>query len=584
LAVVSTIQLVTAQQNLPKGLAPGEEALIPAYASSRAGSVQGITTPPAFSVRSMAEWEEIQALVITWTQYQSTLREIVRYAKEECTVIIVCSDSNQVIGYLNSNGINKDNLQFIEDDYNSIWMRDYGANTIYQNDVDSLLLVDWIYNRPRPDDDVLPERVASYVGVPFYTTTVAPYDLVHTGGNFMSDGFGTAFSSKLVVEENGPFGNYNQTVKTEVEISTIMEEFMGIENYVLMDVLPYDGIHHIDMHMKLLDEETLLIGEYPSGQADGPQIEANLQYVLNNYNSVFGTPYEIIRIEMPPDGNGMYPDQGSGWNTGDYRTFTNSIIINKTVLVPTYEEQYDTTALRIYRENMPGYRVEGIDCNSIIQASGALHCITKAVGVEDPLLISHQELSDITVPISDYEVNAFVKHRSGISNVKLYYTTDTSAGYQLVTMSLTNSSSATWTGYIPEQIAGSTIYYYVDATANSGKTQVRPMTAPTGYWKFKVLVNTGMDPLLMAADIALEMAYPNPAGAITCIPVNSTTNSWARLRLLDVLGREVRFLFQGELPIGRSHYFFRAEDLLPGAYLIELTTYNGVETQKIMVK
>ena len=35
-----------------------------------------------------------------------------------------------------------------------------------------------------------------------------------------------------------------------------------------MPTLPYDGIHHIDMHMKLLDEETLLVSEYPDGVAD----------------------------------------------------------------------------------------------------------------------------------------------------------------------------------------------------------------------------------------------------------------------------------------------------------------------------
>lgn len=36
---------------------------------------------------------------------------------------------------------------------------------------------------------------------------------------------------------------------------------MGIERYIKMQTLPYDGIHHIDMHMKLLDEETLLVGQ-----------------------------------------------------------------------------------------------------------------------------------------------------------------------------------------------------------------------------------------------------------------------------------------------------------------------------------
>lgn len=55
-----------------------------------------------------------------------------------------------------------------------------------------------------------------------------------------------------------------------------MKKFMGIERYAKMEKLPYDGIHHIDMHMKLLDEETLLVGEYPAGIANGPQIEANI--------------------------------------------------------------------------------------------------------------------------------------------------------------------------------------------------------------------------------------------------------------------------------------------------------------------
>ena len=83
---------------------------------------------------------------------------------------------------------------------------------------------------------------------------------------------------------------------SEEEINTILNEFMGIEEYILMETLPYDGIHHIDMHMKLLDEETLLVAEYPEGVADGPQIEANLQYVLENYTSSFGTPFKVIRI------------------------------------------------------------------------------------------------------------------------------------------------------------------------------------------------------------------------------------------------------------------------------------------------
>ena len=77
------------------------------------------------------------------------------------------------------------------------------------SNVDSLFLVDWIYNRPRPDDDVFPEALSNYLDIDLYQTSVYPYNFVATGGNFMSDGFGTAFSSNLIIDENDGSGPYN---------------------------------------------------------------------------------------------------------------------------------------------------------------------------------------------------------------------------------------------------------------------------------------------------------------------------------------------------------------------------------------
>jgi len=75
---------------------------------------------------------------------------------------------------------------------------------------------------------------------------------------------------------------------------------------------------------------------------------------------------------------------------------------------------------------MPGYEIVGIDCddsgNEIISLSGAIHCITHSVAVADPLLISHLPLSDTENTTEAYVVDAYLSHRSGISNAKLYYT------------------------------------------------------------------------------------------------------------------------------------------------------------------
>ena len=137
----------------------------------------------------MAEWEEIQALTIAWEGFEPILTEIVRNAVDECTVVIACDDPVQVDNYLEYYGVETNNVEYLDVNTNSIWMRDYGQNTIYRDDVEELYLVDWIYNRPRPDDDDFPEALANDLNVDLYQTSVSPYNFVATGGNFMSDGF-----------------------------------------------------------------------------------------------------------------------------------------------------------------------------------------------------------------------------------------------------------------------------------------------------------------------------------------------------------------------------------------------------------
>ena len=277
-----------------------EEAIIDKYLSKFSGKTG--TNPPDFPVRTMAEWEEIKAITLSWQGYTGVLTEIVREAVEEVEVIIFTSNSSSVDNILINAGVNTDQVSYINQSTNSIWIRDYGQHTVYANDVEDQILIDWIYNRPRPLDDDSPELIADYFGYELYNTNTGNTQLVNTGGNFMSDGMGNAFASNLILEENdgwGPYGSVNYPNHSEAEIDEIMNQFMGINQYIKMETLPYDGIHHIDMHMKLLNEETILVAEYPQGVADGPQIEENIQYILNNFTTPYGNPYTIIRIPSP---------------------------------------------------------------------------------------------------------------------------------------------------------------------------------------------------------------------------------------------------------------------------------------------
>ena len=562
---ISSTQLNS--QSLPHLMTATERDAMPSYLHSRVGSSSAINTPPSSPVRTIAEWEELQGLTITWTSFQSILKEIVRFAKQETRVYIVCNNATTVINYLASYGIDTVNVTCLQLPYNSVWCRDYGPWSAYTNDVDSLLTIDWIYNRPRPLDDNLPVLLANQINTPVYQTITSPWNLVHTGGNFMTDGFGTGLSSNLIIDENPS--------KTEAQIDTIMQRFMGINRYVKMSTLPYDQIHHIDMHMKLLDEETIMMGQYPPGIADGPQIEANLLYVLNNFNSVFGTPYKVVRIPMPAD-NGQYPS-----GSGRYFTYTNSSFINKTIIVPAYNIPDDSIALQIYRDAMPGYNVIGINSLASIGSLGSLHCITKEIGTNDPLLISHQPLSDTYDDVNPYTVQVLMKHRSGIADATLWYRTDTLQPYFSVPMTV-GFNPDYWLADIPPQPVGSTIYYYVHGLAASGKQQVRPMPAPLGYWKFEVLSSTGINVVENA--ITPGIAFPNPSKGITCIPVHSIFSNEIEVGIYDVLGKKVESIYKGMTYQGENRYFIDTSAIPSGVYLIAISANNRIYNQKLIVR
>ena len=554
-------------QNLPVGLTLEEKAIMPFYEFPAAK--KSINNPPEWEPRAMAEWEEIDALLITWTSYPYVLRQIVDAAQEECTVLIACQDSNSVKDYLTTGVVPLTNVKFIETDFNSVWIRDYGAHSIYKDVVGDLALVDWKYNRPRPDDDLMPVQHANWANLDLYSMTVSPWNFIATGGNFMTDGFGTGMSSKLILDENPSHSNQ--------EIDNIVKEFLGINRYIKFTNLPYDGIHHIDMHMKLLDEETLLVGEYPSGVSDGPQIEANLQWFLSNYKSCYNTPYKVVRIPMPKEPYSPYwPSDG-----GSYNTYTNGVFVNKTFIYPSYFEKYDTTAFRIYTEALPGYKLVPIDCHpDPISASGAIHCITNCIGSKNQLLISHQPLEKTQLTTDDYAISAYIKHKSGISSAEIMYKTSLSGSYTSIPM--TNTSGDNWSGSIPVQADGTTVYYYIKAKATSGKEQTRPMPAPAGYWSFLCKNNVGIEE--KTATTSMESIYPNPAAYITCIPIESNENFYGTLSMLDATGRTVKIIHEGLFESGKNNYFINASEFASGLYIVRLESDHIVQQQKIIIR
>ncbi len=343
-----------------------------------------------------------------------------------------------------------------------------------------------------------------------------------------------------------------------------------------MTQLPFDVIHHIDMHMKLLDEETLLIGQYPVNRADYAVIENTVAYLATLLNC-YGRHYRIIRIPMPPDASGRYPDNGS-----NYLTYTNSLIINKTVLVPIYSLPTDQQALQVYRDAMPGYTVISYDCNAIIPQLGAIHCITKEIGVREPLHISHAYLTNTSDTVNDYRVSMKVSARSGIDSAGIFWRTDTTTNFTSIAMV---DSSGIYVGYLPHQSYGKSIWYYLSATSGSGRTVSKPLVGPLGAFRFDIgdTTLTSAPEQTFPQTVRLFQNYPNPFNPVTTIRYTIPSSAHVQIKVYNLVGQEIETLYQGDSMAGSYSVIFDASKYASGVYFFRLSAFekNGRSSVQI---
>jgi len=236
--------------------------------------------------------------------------------------------------------------------------------------------------------------------------------------------------------------------------------------------------------------------------------------------------------------------------------------------------------LRILQESLPGYHIVPIDCDNqnanIISASGAIHCITKGVGVADPLLIRHQRLTDTYETVDPYPATAYMRHKSGIASASLFWTTDTAQAWNEMAMS--DQGGGDWTAAIPAQPANTTVYYYVQGTSNSGKVQVRPIVAPEGWWKFRVL--DANSSIAAGAGPALVDIFPNPCVSHVSLRLDRNPGS-ARVVLRDATGRVVK-TFNSIHASQDGRALLDVSSLPVGTYALSVETLGGRTTRCLM--
>ena len=478
------------------------------------------TDPPEGPVRNVAEFDKMQAVLIRYP-FGIPLALIKEMAEdiEVITIVTNASQEQLVISLYESNGVNLDNCSFLHAASDSYWSRDYGPWFVFDGNKQPGI-VNFPYNRPRPNDNDIPIYMAEYLDIDLYGMNI-----FHTGGNYMTDGMGKSSSTDLVWQEN-------PSLSAE-DIDSITHSYLGLDNYfVLPDPLAH-AIQHIDCWGKFLSPSKVLIGQVPITDNRYEDYEFVADFFANQTSS-WGTNYEVVRV-YSPGGPPATP-------------YTNSIILNNKVYVPITGNQWDDEALAVYEEEMPGYEIYGFMAGSNAWLNtDAIHCRAKGVADLGMLYINHVPLLGNIGYEESYEISAIFNACSGEDlypdSVLIKYSFNGGA-YQTSNMEQVYGDA--WTGSILGVSPMDEISYYIYAADESGRNAKHPFIGEPDPHEFKAIGFAPSDELSFDPDTILFLDYQQMEEGIPLHIIN-LTNSTVNVTNLTDYGDEFPW-YVDELP------------------------------------
>ncbi len=509
------------------------------------------TDPPSGSVESIAEYEPMQAVIVRYPFGIPV--ELIKQMSEVVDVITIVSSSsaqNTVTSTYTNAGIDISKCKFLIAPSNSYWTRDYTGWFIANND--QIALVDFPYNRPRPQDDEMPKHQAAFLNIPLYGMNV-----VQTGGNFMADGYGIAAQSHIAYTENPSISSG--------EVDKRMKDYLGITNLQVMQDPNGEYINHVDCWAKFLAPDKVLVRRVPTSHPQYAKIEAAAAHFAEMTNA-WGTKFSVYRADTPGD-----------------QPYSNSLILNDHVFVPSVgNSALDEAALAVYREAMPGYTVVGVKGLSSDPWLGtdALHCRTHEIADLGMLRITHKPLIG-EVEAEQFVVNARVVSfsKAAINNVTCYYRVDASADAPYTEAAMTAGENGNYSFEFPALADGAKVQYYITASDASPRTESYPYVGKAAPFNFVVRNATSTCTVLGEKD-ALSAWFDSDGQDLNVI-ANLPAPANYNIDLINIDGQRVLNLSQN-LPAGVSVFSTPAAKLAKGVYVLRISGPKFESTVKLM--
>ena len=338
-----------------------------------------LKTPAALRYRMPAEWEPHAATWLSWPRREGisfpdsfdrvlpALRAMVEaLIKSERVCINVCNGAHEAEARAALRGLSMERVTFYRIPTNEPWCRDHGPIFLTRNTDPRLAIVDWDYNAwggkypPCDLDEVVPTRAAQFLDVPVFYPR-----MILEGGSIDVNGAGvllTTESCLLNPNRNPSLGR--------AEIEQRLRDYFGIREILWLaeGIEGDDTDGHIDDLARFVSEHTVVTVVEENREDENYQpLQENLARLSEM--KIDERQIEIITLPMPKE----IVREGQRLPA----SYANFYIANSCVLVPTFADSADETALSILQRLFPDRRVIGIDCRELIWGLGTFHCLTQ---------------------------------------------------------------------------------------------------------------------------------------------------------------------------------------------------------------
>jgi agmatine deiminase len=338
--------------------------------------------------RFPAEWENQQGILLCFPhngndwpgKYEAIQWAFIEFIKKVAiyeTVFLVVADEKlkeKVTRMLERALVNVDNISFIIQKTNRSWMRDSGPIVIKNGEEREALNFNfngWAKYKNYMLDKHVPAKVAQFLDIPLTQVIYKGKPVIVEGGAIDSNGKGTLLTSEECLMH--PDIQVRNPNFTKADYQAVFKEYLGVTNVIwLGNGIEGDDTHgHIDDLCRFINEDTIVtIIETNSEDNNYLPLQDNLKR-LQNAKLENGKSPIIVALPMPK--------RLDFENLRLPASYANFLILNKCVLVPTFNDPNDRKALNILAECFPDREIIGISAIDLIWGFGTLHCLSQQI-------------------------------------------------------------------------------------------------------------------------------------------------------------------------------------------------------------